>query len=164
MRYQYYATADNRFILFQASERKFWRNFCEAVGRMDLFDAKPGADVGDHARGDEALRSELAAIFRTRSQEAWVTLFIDANVAGGPVHSVDELADDPHVKARELLTEQPHPVARDLRLFTTPVRIPGERFGVTPAPSVGEHSAEILGEVLGLSPDEIARLRRDDVV
>ena len=164
VRYQYYATADDRCILFQASERKFWRNFCEAVGRMDLFDAKPGADVGDHAVGDEVLRRELAAIFRTRSQEAWVTLFIDANVAGGPVHSVDELPDDPHVKARDLLTEQPHPVAPDLRLFTTPVRIPGEQFGATPAPDVGEHTAEILADVLGLSPEEVASLQHDGVV
>jgi len=164
VRYQYYATADDRFILFQATERKFWRNFCGAVGRMDLFDTKPGADVGDHARGDEALRTELAAIFRTRTQADWVTLFIDANVAGGPVHSVDELPDDPHVKARELLTEQPHPVAPNLRLFTTPVRIAGEHFGASPAPTVGEHTVEILADVLGRSSDEVARLRRDGVV
>src|SRR5436309_1065265 len=92
-RYQYYRTADDRVVLFQASEQKFWRNFCTAVGRTDLFEAKPGQAAGDHARGDEALRAELAAIFRTRTRAEWVELFIAHDVPGGPVYTADEVLD-----------------------------------------------------------------------
>jgi len=51
VRYQFYATTDG-FVLFMASEREFWKNFCEGVGRSDLFERWPGAQFGDHARGN----------------------------------------------------------------------------------------------------------------
>ncbi len=164
VRYQYYRTADDEVVLFQASERKFWRNFCTAVGRPDLFEAKPGAAVGDHARGDEALRVELAAIFRTRTREEWVGFFIAHDIPGGPVYTAGELPADEHFRARELVFEQDHPAAGRIRLFGTPVKVAGERFAATPAPDPGEHTDEILGSVLGLGPHEIDRLRTAGVV
>jgi crotonobetainyl-CoA:carnitine CoA-transferase CaiB-like acyl-CoA transferase len=164
VRYQYYRTADDQVVLFQASERKFWKNFCAAVGREDLFAAKPGSLAGDHARGDEALRAELAAIFRTRTRAEWVRFFIAHDVPGAPVYTADELPADPHFAARDLLFEQDHPVAGHLRLFGTPVKVAGERFAAAPAPAPGEHTAEVLAGMLGLEPDEIERLRADGVV
>ena len=164
VRYQYYRTADDRVILFQASERKFWRNFCLAVGRPDLFETKPGAVAGEHARGDEALRAELAAIFRARTRAEWVGFFIEHDVPGGPVYDGDELVDDPHFRARDLLFEQGHPVAGRLRLFGTPVKVEGERFSTAPAPAAGEHTREVLASWLDLSPAEIERLRAAGVV
>ena len=164
VRYQYYRTADDRVILFQASERKFWRAFCAAVGRPELFEAKPGAPAGDHARGDEALRAALAAIFRTRTRAEWVRFFIEHDIPGGPVNATSELPEDPHFRARELLFEQDHPVAGRARLFGTPMKIAGERFAASPAPAPGEHTAEVLSTLLGLSPPEIQALRADGVV
>jgi crotonobetainyl-CoA:carnitine CoA-transferase CaiB-like acyl-CoA transferase len=164
VRYQYYRTADDRVLIFQASERKFWRNFCAAVGRMDLFEARPGAPFGDHARGDEELRRELTRIFRARTRDQWIELFIAHDVPGGPVHSADELPDDPHFRARELLFEQDHPLAGRLRLFATPVKVPGERFSATAAPDVGQHTEEVLGRVLGLASAAIEALRRSGVI
>jgi crotonobetainyl-CoA:carnitine CoA-transferase CaiB-like acyl-CoA transferase len=164
VRYQYYYTADDRVVIFQASERKFWRRFCAAVGRLDLFEARPGAPVGDHARGDEALRAELAAIFRTRTQAQWVQLFLEHDVPGAPVHELSELLEDPHVRARGLLVEQDHPVAGPVRLLGTPVQVEGERFDAAPAPRAGEHTDEVLADVLGLSPARIAELRAAGVV
>jgi crotonobetainyl-CoA:carnitine CoA-transferase CaiB-like acyl-CoA transferase len=164
VRYQYYTTADDRVILFQASERKFWRNFCAGVGRLDLFEAKPGERVGDHARGDEDLRAELAAIFRTRTRAEWVRFFLEHDVAGAPVLAPHELPGDPQVRARELLVVQQHPVAGPVRLFGTPVRIEGERFDAKPAPAAGEDAEEVLTRVLGMTAGEIARLRSAGVI
>jgi crotonobetainyl-CoA:carnitine CoA-transferase CaiB-like acyl-CoA transferase len=164
VRYQYYRTADDRVILFQASERKFWRNFCAAVGRLDLYEAKPGAEFGDHAAGDEALRAELTAIFATRTRAEWVRLFIEHDVPGGPVHAGGELPADEHFAARELLFAQAHPVAGPLRHFGTPVKVAGEAFSAAPAPAVGEHTDEVLRTVLGLPAAEIDALRASGVV
>jgi crotonobetainyl-CoA:carnitine CoA-transferase CaiB-like acyl-CoA transferase len=164
VRYQYYRTADDRVVIFQASERKFWRNFCAALGRLDLFEAKPGAAVGDHASGDEVLRAELAAIFATRTREAWVRFFIEHDVAGAPVYELGELPDDPHLRERGLFFEQQHPQAGRLRLVGTPIRIPDQSFEAAPAPSAGEHTEQVLRRLLGLSPAEIAHLRAQGVV
>ena len=66
VRYQLYESSDGH-VLFMASEREFWKNFCEGVGRPDLFESHPGSKYADHAVGDHELRDELEKIFRTRT-------------------------------------------------------------------------------------------------
>ena len=64
VRYQFYATTDGH-ILFMASEREFWKNFCEGIGRPELFERWPGSQYGDHARGNTELRVILRDVFAT---------------------------------------------------------------------------------------------------
>ena len=74
-RYQYYETADGRFVLFCGIEHKFWARFCAEVGRPDLVDASAGGDDAgpvEFAHGDTNLRRELADVFRQRTQADWV--------------------------------------------------------------------------------------------
>jgi crotonobetainyl-CoA:carnitine CoA-transferase CaiB-like acyl-CoA transferase len=80
------------------------------------------------------------------------------------VNAVDELPADPHFQAREAACRPEHPAAGSVRLFGTPVKVAGERFATSPAPAPGEHTAEVLSTLLGLSPEEIERLRGDGVV
>ena len=69
VRYQFYASSDG-YVLFMASERKFWQNFCSAVGREDLFAAKPGEKLASHARGDLELRREARGDLRGQDHGA----------------------------------------------------------------------------------------------
>src|SRR5215813_11313605 len=71
VRYQYYRSKDG-IVLFMASEREFWKNFAHGVGRPELYERNPGSRYADHARGDVALRRELAAIFATRTTAEWI--------------------------------------------------------------------------------------------
>lgn len=151
VRYSYYDTADGKVVCFQASEAKFWAAFCRAVGRADLLERYPSEPVGDHARGNEALRRELAAIFATRTQAAWVACFLEHGVPGGPVHTAASLVEDGHFLARELLYE---PAARagpgtGHRLVGSPMKVRGERFSAGRAPALGDHDPEVLARVWG---------------
>ena len=67
VRYQMYESSDGH-VLFMASEQAFWRNFCEALDRMDLFERWPGSKYADHARGNLEMQRELRDIFRTKDQ------------------------------------------------------------------------------------------------
>ncbi len=160
VRYQYYATSDDRHILFQASERHFFERFCNAVGRADLLRAAEGAEFGEHARGDTELRRQLAALFATRTQAEWVRFFIEADIPGGPVHATSELEADPQFAARANILEQQHSEAGPLRLLGTPARSDAGPAEVGPAPALGEHTDEVLAEVLGYEPDRIMALRQ----
>ena len=71
VRYQMYEASDGH-VLFMASEQAFWKNFCEGVDRMDLFEKWPGSKYADHARGNEELQAELKQIFRTRTCQEWL--------------------------------------------------------------------------------------------
>jgi crotonobetainyl-CoA:carnitine CoA-transferase CaiB-like acyl-CoA transferase len=95
VRYQFYRTADGRHVLFMASEQEFWRNFCEGVDRLDLFERWPGSRYGDHARGNTELRGELQRIFETRTSAEWIELGDKVNTPIAPVNTPKTLASDP---------------------------------------------------------------------
>ena len=84
VRYQVYEAKDGRYVLFMASEQAFWKNFCEAVDRTDLFERWPGSKYADHARGNLELRAELRDIFRTRTAAEWIDFGATRQLPGGP--------------------------------------------------------------------------------
>jgi crotonobetainyl-CoA:carnitine CoA-transferase CaiB-like acyl-CoA transferase len=99
VRYQFYESADGH-VLFMASEQSFWRNFCEGIGRTDLFDRWPGSTYADHARGNVELQTELRAIFRTRTTAEWLSFADQHNTTISPANTPASLADDPQFAAR----------------------------------------------------------------
>jgi crotonobetainyl-CoA:carnitine CoA-transferase CaiB-like acyl-CoA transferase len=155
VRYQIYESADGH-VLFIASEQSFWKNFCDGIGRTDLFDAHPGAQYADHAIGDTALRAELTTIFRTRTTQQWLEFGVSVDKAIAPVNTAQTIAADPQFQHRlpwlsadELGCEQlPTPLK-----FGVPLPAP------TMAPTLGQHTDEVLAEVLGYNPETLAAKR-----
>ncbi|MHB1138045.1 MAG: CaiB/BaiF CoA transferase family protein [Microthrixaceae bacterium] len=156
VRYQIYESSDSH-VLFMASEQEFWKNFCEGVGRMDLFERWPGSKFADHAKGNLELRKELAEIFRTRTTAEWVVWSGEVNTTIAPVNTPETLAEDPQFKDR--LGFMPYEgVGAEMQPY--PVKFVGEESPVpAPAPTVGEHTDEVLTEVLGYDADKVAELR-----
>ena len=99
VRYQVYASTDGH-VLFMASEQHFWKKFCEAVGRPELFERWPGSEYGDHARGNRELQAELTPIFGSKSTAEWVQFGIDVDVPIAPCHTPKTVADDPQFADR----------------------------------------------------------------
>lgn len=161
VRYQFYETADGH-ILFMASEQEFWRNFCEGIDRRDLFERWPGATIADHARSNEQLRSELIAIFRSRTTSFWTEFGDRHNTAIAPVNSSRSLPADPHFTERiEWLPASTHTAEMlplPVRFASTPIFHPGR------APHSGEHSEQVLRDVLGYDDDRVDDLLAGDVV
>ncbi|KPM54127.1 carnitine dehydratase [Frankia sp. CcI49] len=155
VRYQVYATSDGH-VLFMASERRFWRNFCAGVGRMDLYEARPGAEYADHARGDVELRDELRKIFATRTTAEWVRFGGEVDTTLSPVNSPEAIDTDPQFADR-----LPWLPAADLGVdeLPFPVRLDGRNpVPARRAPTPGQQTAEILGE-LGYDDERIAAAR-----
>jgi crotonobetainyl-CoA:carnitine CoA-transferase CaiB-like acyl-CoA transferase len=156
VRYQFYETADGH-ILFMASEREFWENFCHAIDRPDLFERHPGSQYADHARGNTELRTELAEIFRSRSTADWIELGNQANTPIAPVNTPKTLADDPQFQDR--LPWIPQERVGHAQV-PSPIKVVGEDHPLpTKAPTAGEHTDAILRDVLGYDGDRIAELR-----
>ena len=157
VRYQMYRSKDGT-VLFMASEGEFWKNFCEGVGRADLFEKNPGAKYGDHARGNVALRRELAAIFATRTTAEWIRFGGEVNTPIAPVNDASSIASDPQFRAR--LAFRPHTEA-GTDLMPTPIRMIGEELPIPErAPvDVGRDTEEVLRGVLGYDAERIATLR-----
>jgi crotonobetainyl-CoA:carnitine CoA-transferase CaiB-like acyl-CoA transferase len=156
VRYNIYATSDGH-VLFMASEREFWKNFCEGVGRPDLFEQHPGSKYADHAVGDVALRAELRAIFATRTAAEWLDFGGRVNTPIAPVNTPRSIADDAQFRDRLPWIPQERLGAEQLPL---PIKlIDGELPLPTMAPTVGEHTDEVLCDVLGYDETRVATLR-----
>ena len=161
VRYQMYESSDGH-VLFMASEQAFWRNFCEALDRMDLFDRWPGSKYADHARGNLEMQRELQGIFRTKTSAEWLEFGDRVNTPIAPVNNAKNVADDPQFQDR-------------LPLFTTeqlgceqlplPVKFFDEELPVpTHAPTVGQQTDDVLRDVLGLNDDRLAALRDQGIL
>jgi crotonobetainyl-CoA:carnitine CoA-transferase CaiB-like acyl-CoA transferase len=156
VRYQIYETKDGH-VLFMASEQAFWKNFCAGVDRMDLFEKWPGSTYADHARGNRELQIELRAIFRTKTSAEWMTFGGQVNTPIAPVNTPKTLPDDPQfadrlgwIPASRLGADQlPFPVKY----------VDGELPTPTKAPTVGEHTDDVLRSVCGYDDARIADLR-----
>jgi len=161
VRYNVYEVADGH-VLFMASEQEFWRNFCEGVGRMDLFERWPGSRYADHARGNKDLRAELRAIFATRTVAEWLEFGVKVNTPLAPVNTPKTLADDPQFQERLPWIPAERLGADQL---PSPIKLLGEQLPVPEkAPTVGQHTDGVLGEVLGYDAGRIATLRAAGVL
>jgi crotonobetainyl-CoA:carnitine CoA-transferase CaiB-like acyl-CoA transferase len=156
VRYQVYASTDGH-VLFMASEQHFWKKFCTAVERPELFEKWPGSEYGDHARGNRELQAELTPIFGARSTAEWVQFGIDVDVPIAPCHTPKTVAGDPQFADRlewfpteALGAEQlPFPV----KIVGAAAVVPGK------APELAEHTDAVLADVLGYDAEQIAALR-----
>lgn len=156
VRYQIYESADGH-VLFMASEQAFWKNFCTGVGRMDLFEKWPGSKYADHARGNRELQAELRTIFKTRTSQQWLSFSVEANTPIAPVNTPRNIVDDPQFKARfKVMPHEQH--GADMLGF--PVRFPGEQWPEPAiAPTAGQHTAQVLRDVLGYDEAQRAALK-----
>jgi crotonobetainyl-CoA:carnitine CoA-transferase CaiB-like acyl-CoA transferase len=156
VRYQIYESADG-YVMLMASEQAFWKAFCEGVERPDLFERWPGSKLADHAKGNLELRAILAELFAERSTQAWIEFARQHNVPIAPVNSSRSLAQDPQFQDRlswlpaaELGADlMPNPIKVVGRALPTPSR----------APTLGQHTDEVLSEVLGYDAARVAKLR-----
>jgi crotonobetainyl-CoA:carnitine CoA-transferase CaiB-like acyl-CoA transferase len=156
VRYQIYESQDG-FVLFQASEREFWQNFCAGVDRTDLFERWPGAKFADHAPGNRELQAELRDIFRTRTTAEWVAFGGEHNTPIAPVNTPQTLAADPQFQDR--LPWYPRE-ALGAEQLPSPIKLLDEDMAVpTRAPTLGEHTDDVLRHVLGYDEARMAALR-----
>ncbi|MGE0386206.1 MAG: CaiB/BaiF CoA transferase family protein [Gammaproteobacteria bacterium] len=163
-KYQVYRTKDGKFMLFCGIEHKFWDKFCRAAGREDLVAYKDTRTPVDFAHNDGKLRRELQSIFGSRTLAEWTQIAIDHDIAMGPAHAVEDIVDDPHIRAREIVYQEHHPHAGDFTTVGWPAPVRGQPFSVERhAPLLGEHTDAILAEI-GYEADRIAALRTAKVI
>jgi crotonobetainyl-CoA:carnitine CoA-transferase CaiB-like acyl-CoA transferase len=156
VRYQMYESQDGH-VLFMASEQSLWKNFCEGVGRLDLFEKWPGSKYADHARGNRELQAVLRDIFKTKSSQEWLDFSIRVNTPIAPVNTPKNVVDDPQFRDRfEVWPHEQH----GADMFGFPMKFVGETAPrPAKAPTVGEHADEVLRDVLGYDAARIATIK-----
>jgi crotonobetainyl-CoA:carnitine CoA-transferase CaiB-like acyl-CoA transferase len=158
--YNVYETKDGHVAIFTASERH-WHSVAKVLGREDLLSNPDYATTpGRAAKGDE-IDAMVTAWTRQRAKDEVLAILTEAHVPCAPVRTTGEVVSDPHLNARGLWAEIDHPRRGKTRVPNSPIRLHGADPGTVArrAPLLGEDTDRVLAEVLGLTPDELAKLR-----
>ncbi len=162
--YQTFHTRTRDLALAIAGQ-KIWKNFCPVIGCPELTDDPRYRGVSDRARNRDSLIPKLQEVFLTRTYEEWEALLLANDIPVGAINDLAQVVGHPQVKARGALVEVEHPQAGKVRMVGTPIRLSKTPGAVrTPAPARGQHTAEVLREVLGMNADEITALSAAGVI
>jgi CoA:oxalate CoA-transferase len=143
-------TAKDGFVIVGAGNERLWERLCNLLERPDLLTDERFESNSKRTAHSKELYAILNEIFKTKNIADWMAVLEAAGIPCAPINSVDKIVKDPQVLARNMIVEVEHPVAGKLKMPGVPVKMSLTPGSVdTPAPMLGQHTAEILKEVLG---------------
>jgi formyl-CoA transferase len=155
---------DYLYVYTSRTNPAHWRRLLDVIGRKDLI-GDPRFDSGAARLEREPEIDEMIAAWTRRyDKRDAMRLLADAGVPAGAVFDTMELTDEPDFARRGIIQTMEHPTAGPFKMPGWPVRFSGRTPEVRPAPLLGQHTNEILGEWLDLDADQIDQLGKDGVV
>ncbi len=157
--YQTFRTKTRDLALAVGSE-KLWKAFCPVIGCPELTDDPRYRDNGARDANRASLVAKLKEVFLTRSYDEWEKLLAGKGIPVGKVNTLAEAVAHPQVAARGSLVEIQHPSVGKTRVVGVPARLSATPGSVrSPSPRLGEHTDEVLRDLLGMAAPEIGALR-----
>jgi len=155
----------DREILLSASADGRWQKLCHALDLENLIEDPDFSTTKARIRNREEVVRRLQARLLEKTADEWLAAFEKAGVPSAPINTLDRVFNDPHVLAREIVSEVTHPVTGTFRMVGMPAKYDGSRGEVRlPPPRLGEHSQEILENLLGYSSSDIESLRNEKII
>jgi len=156
--YQTFSTKTRDLAIAIAGD-KLWRKLCPVIGCPELTDDPLYRTTVDRRINRDTLIPRLQQIFAARSYEEWEPLLLANDIPVGAINNLAQVVDHPQVRARQSLVEIEHVQEGRMRVVRSPVRLSRTPAQMrTSAPLRGEHTHEVLGEILGLGAGELAAL------
>jgi len=156
--YQVFETADRPLILGVANDG-LWRRFCELADLQHVRDDPRFATNAARVQHRAETVGIVAATLRGKGRAQWLALLDEAGIPCSPLHTLGELSAHPHTRESGMVFQHEHPVLGTLGTVAQPLRFDGDRTPMRrPAPMLGQHTLEILGE-LGYTPAQIEALQ-----
>ncbi|MTI69057.1 MAG: CoA transferase [Firmicutes bacterium] len=151
-------------IIIAAGNDVLWSKLCDAIGKSELVNDERFKTNPLRNENYDILRAIIAEPFKNKTTNEWLGILNDKGVPNGPINTIDKVIKDPQVLERKMIVEVEHPKAGKLKVPGIPIKMsdtPGEIR--TPSPLLGEHTYEILEEMLGYNKEKIDKLRDENI-
>jgi len=164
--YQSFPTADGDIILAVGNDGQFER-FCKFAKIEHMLEDERFSTNGARVRNRDEIVPILRDLIKGKPSKHWLEGLEAVNVSCGPINTLEQVFDDPQIKARDMRLQMDHPVAGDqpIELIGSPLRMSATppTYRRSP-PMLGQHTEEILRELLGTHDDDIATLRAEGII
>jgi crotonobetainyl-CoA:carnitine CoA-transferase CaiB-like acyl-CoA transferase len=158
-------SAKDGYVVVATREESFWQRLCTLLEEPGLASDPRFNTNANRVKHKDVLVPHLEGVFRRRTVADWLERLRAAGVPAAPVNHFDHAFAEPPVAEREMIVEYEHPDVGKVRLPGNPIKFSGMGRTISnPAPRLGEHTEAILHELLSLSPERIAELRRQGAV
>jgi len=164
--FQVFETKDSCIaVALRGGMKDQWPLFCAAIDRVDIIDDPRFKDGWLRAENYKSLEPMLTESMKAKTTREWIEELEQVGIACGPVNTIDQVAKDPQIGARDMIVDVIHPEAGEFKVVNTPFK-----FSRTPcgpervSPDLGEHTEAVLSHLLGISAEEIDRLKDSGVI
>ncbi|HEV7457116.1 MAG TPA: CaiB/BaiF CoA-transferase family protein [Roseococcus sp.] len=157
--YQEFPTKDGYMILAVGNDPTFER-FCKAFGQEALLADERFATNPQRVANRDLVTQTLTPLTKSKTTSEWVEALEALKIACGPINTLEQVFADPHVQARGMRVKMPHASGQEIEVIANPVKLsatpPDYRV---PPPVLGQHTAQVLTGMLGMSEAEVAALK-----
>ncbi|MBC3811879.1 CaiB/BaiF CoA transferase family protein [Undibacterium aquatile] len=162
--YQTFATSDGHIIVAAGNDGQY-KKFVAAGGEEQLATDERFCTNPARVANREVLIPLLADMVKRKSRQEWIALLEDAGVPCGPINRLDDVFNDPQVKARGMQITLPHPSAGSVKLVGSPMKLSATPPDYqSPPPLLGQHTDQILKSVLGYDDEQLSQLRQRGII
>lgn len=157
--------AKDGYIIIAVGNDRLWSDFCKLINKPDMIQDERFATNPKRTENQKALKTILDTVFPGKTVDEWIDALDKAGIPCGPINTIERVMENVQIKARDMIVETDHPTAGKVKMAGIPIKLsetPGAVEG--PAPLLGQHTEEILSELLGLTTEAVAELKTHKVL
>jgi len=164
--FQVFPTKDGYIaVAMMGGVRDQWPLYCATIGRLDIMDDERFQTGWLRTQNYEALEPILTEAMKAKTTQEWLEELERVGIPCGPVNTIDKVAVDYQILAREMIVEVHHPKAGSFKVANTPFKLSRTPSKLERAsPDLGEHTKEVLKELLGVSDQDLLELEDSRVI
>jgi len=157
--------AQDGWFVIGVGNDMLWERFCKAINKTDLLKESRFSTNPQRSENYQVLKPIITHWSKKKTVQEVLDILLQAGVPVGEVNTIDKIVEDPNIKLREMIVEVDHPLAGKVKITDSPIKLsltPGKVEKASPL--LGQHTEEILNELLGFSKEEIEGLKKEGII
>lgn len=161
--FETFETSDGE-IMIAVGNDGLWEKFCKVIGREECIDDEKYKSNPLRHENYSTLKPLIAAPIREKTTEQWQDILDAVGIPNGPINTIDKVVENPQVKARHMIMEMDHPISGKLKVPGIPIKLSDVKDEIRRrAPTLGEHTGEILKELLNYDDEQMEELKKENI-